>query len=357
MLNSMSSNVILAKARTRYGGSLSAEDYSALLKCKDVAEVAGYLKNHTAYSKSLAGISESDIHRGRLESILKQHLAEDYASLTKYEMEINTHFPKSLVQHDEIEYLLRAVISINSGASAEKSYFFPPYMIHGSALNLRALARVKTKDDLKKVIQHTPYEKLMMPYLEKSENRIGYAEIENALYYYFYSGVIETVRNNFSGTPRKQLLEICNTYLDLGNYVRIVRMKFQYGASAELARKALLPSGFFSSNRIDRMLNAGTEKEEQQILAQTFVGKRILKMPHAYLDELPVRMVYRLCRHYINYSIYPAVVFISYVFLSKTETSNIITIIEGKRYQLAPDEIRKLLILNDPQQSDNQTAS
>lgn len=51
MLSSMSSNAILAKARTMYGRRLTDKDYEDLLACKTVPEVANYLKNETVYSK------------------------------------------------------------------------------------------------------------------------------------------------------------------------------------------------------------------------------------------------------------------------------------------------------------------
>lgn len=68
MLDFLSSNVVLAKARTMYGRRLTQNDYNELLKCRNVSEVAGYLKNNTIYSHALAGIVESEIHRGQLEA-------------------------------------------------------------------------------------------------------------------------------------------------------------------------------------------------------------------------------------------------------------------------------------------------
>lgn len=51
LLATLSSNVVLAKARTMYGRRLTEENYKDLLKCKTVREVASYLKDRTAYSK------------------------------------------------------------------------------------------------------------------------------------------------------------------------------------------------------------------------------------------------------------------------------------------------------------------
>lgn len=348
MLTSLSSNVVLAKARTMYGRRLTLANYNELLKCRNVSEVAGYLKNHTIYGKALAGIVENEVHRGQLESRLKQKLMDEYASLCKYEVEVDKHFSQSFIQRDEIECILRTVLLLNSGSSGKDAFDFPPYLLRNSELNLQALTRVKTVEDLKQIIKHTTYEELLTPFLSEVDKRIDYTGVENVLYHFLYSNIIRMVKKHFFGEPKKQLLSIYNTYMDLNNYVRIVRMKIMYGADAEETKKALFPTGTFNKENLEKMLQGNTEEEIQKALEHTEVGRRALKMQHAYLDDIPMRMNYLLCRHYIDYSIHPAVVLISYIFLSETEINNIITIIEGKRYQLAPEEIRKLLIFAGP---------
>lgn len=351
MLTSLSSNVVLAKARTMYGRRLTQTDYNELLKCRTVGEVAGYLKNHTIYSKALAGIVESEVHRGQLEARLKQKLMDEYAALCKYEVEVDKHFSLSFVQHDEIRFLLLTVLQLNSGSPENGNYYFPPYLLHSSKLNLQALAHAKSVEDLKEIVRNTPYEKLMEPSLSESGKRIDYTGLENVLYRYFYSSIVQTISKHFFGKSKKQLLSIYHAYLDLNNYVRIVRMRVKYGADAKSTKKALLPSGTFTEDDLEKMLQGATEEEIQNALEHTELGRKALKIRHAYLDEIPARMNYQLCRHYIDYSIYPPVVLISYIFLSETEISNIVTIIEGKRYQLAPEEIRKLLIFEKLSQS------
>lgn len=344
MLTSLSSNVVLAKARTMYGRRLMLTDYNELLKCHTVGEVAGYLKNHTSYSRALAGIVESEVHRGELEAHLKQKLMENYASLCKYEVEVDRHFSRSFIQRDEIHFLLLTILRLNSEKPENGEYFFPPYLLHSSSFDLPALARAKSVDELKAVIQDTPYAKLFEPFLAKPEKPINYTALENVLDRYFFSNIMQIIKKQFFGQSKKELLNIYQAYLDLNNYVRIVRLRVMYGMDAENTKKALLPTGTFSEDFLDKMVQGNTEKEIQSVLEHTEIGRKAVKMRHAYLDEIPARMNYQLCRHYIDFSIYPSVVLISFIFLSETEIANIITIIEGKRYQLAPEEIRKLLI-------------
>lgn len=86
MLSSMSSNAILAKARTMYGRRLTDKDYEDLLACKTVPEVATYLKNETVYSEILSGLNENDVHRGQLETLLRKKIFYEKVSLAKFDM-------------------------------------------------------------------------------------------------------------------------------------------------------------------------------------------------------------------------------------------------------------------------------
>ena len=353
MLDSLSSNVVLAKARTLYGRRLTANDYNELLKCRNVSEVAGYLKNNTVYSHALAGIVESEIHRGQLEARLKQKLMNDYISLSKYEAETDAHLSEIIILRDEINLLLRAVILLNAKDAKKHDYYFPPYLLHSSKMNLRTLMEVKSVADLKHILVGTQYEKLLQPFLETDGDRLDYTGIENVLFRYFYKNVLQVIQKHSFGESQKELLNIYNSYLDLVNYAHIIRMKVVYGTDAKAAKETLLPTGTFSKDVMENMLKGETEEEIRNAISNTETGKRAMKLQYAYLDDISTCMSYQLCRHYIHYSIYPSVVLISYITLSEIEIKNIVTITEGKRYELAPEQIRKLLIMERPRSSGN----
>ena len=64
----------ITKIRTQYGKRLSRADYEELLSKKSVVEATEYLKGSTMYSKALANIDASTVHRGYLEMILRRNL-------------------------------------------------------------------------------------------------------------------------------------------------------------------------------------------------------------------------------------------------------------------------------------------
>ena len=71
---SKTSFAVLTKARSKFGNRLTEKDYQSLLACQSVGEIMSYLKNNTHYSKALTDVSEREIHRGRLEALLRNYM-------------------------------------------------------------------------------------------------------------------------------------------------------------------------------------------------------------------------------------------------------------------------------------------
>lgn len=345
MLSTLASNAILSKARAMYGRRLTDENYKDLLACQSVNEVASYLKNRTAYKTALAGINENAIHRGQLEAKLKQKLFEDYASLCRYEISVGEHFAKYLITRSEVEQILHSIMLLEAGKPEEYLFSMPMYLNRHTHIDLNSLSQIQNYDDLLDALSHTPYRELLETFRPVKGMPINYTGIENALYTYLFSSIFEVIKKYTRGETAKQLHEIFNSYIDLVNYARIIRLKTSYNAGPDFIRSSLLPFGNVSPRIINEMIEAQTEEQVTSIMSKTSIGKRFLKMEHTYIDEIPNRVKYITCRRNIHFSTHPSVVMMSYTFVTQCELTDIITIVEGVRYKLPPDEIAKLLIV------------
>jgi len=345
MLSELSSNVVLSKARAMYGKRLTMQNYEELLACSSVSEVAAYLKNNTVYEKILSGMETTEVHRGQLEAKLKQKLLEDYASLCHYEITVGEHFAQYFIERNEIEQILHVILLLDAGMSEDYLFNMPSYLLRHTKINLKALGKIQNFDELLRTLGHTVYRRILEPFHPDESGWINYTGIESALYAYLYRNMFRIIKKHTHGETTKQLNDILKSYIDLINFTRIVRLKISYHEQPEFIKKALLPYGTFSEHLLDKMIAAKNEEEILSILGTTEIGKRALKFEHDYVGEIPRRMNFRNCRHYIDFSTHPSVVLISYIFTSEAEINDIITIVEGIRYQLAADEIRKLLVI------------
>lgn len=321
MLSSMSSNAVLSKARAMYGRCLSKQDYQNLLSCQNVGEVAAYLKNNTAYSKALSGANENDIHRSQLETRLKQKLFEDYASLCRYEISVGEKLSWYLITLSEIEQILHSILLLDAGKTEEYLFSMPMYLSQHTRINLPALSKLESYDDLLNALSHTPYYKLLEGLKPEKGASINYAGIENALYSYFFQSLSEVINKYMHGETAKQLWELFNSYADLVNYVRIIRLKTSYQVTPEFIRRSLLPFGTLNKRILNEMIDADNQSQVTELMSKTGIGKRSLKIDHTYVDELPNVVRYMICRHNIHFSTHPAVVMLSYTFIMQDRKS------------------------------------
>ncbi len=349
MLPTYSSNVILAKARAMYGRRLTRTNYRELLECRSVSEVAAYLKNQTSYGAVLAGVNENDIHRGQLEVRLRQKLFEDNSALCRYEVTIGEHFARYLISRSEIEQIMHSLVLLEGDVPEEYLFAMPAYLTAHTHLNLTTLSHIRSYDDLLLAVSHTPYRKPLESFRPAPGVPLNYTGIENALYTYLYGQVFDVIRKYTHGETAAQLRQMFESYIDLQNYLRIVRLRFIHGEEIDVVRSALLPFGQLHERHLNALLEAKSQEEIAAIMRRTPVGQHFIKSQgsYAYVEQLMNRTKYRICRRDIRFSTHPSVVLMSYIFLMEIEVGDIVTIVEGIRYKLAPEEIKSMLTVVD----------
>lgn len=95
---------------------------------------------------------------------------------------------------------------------------------------------------------------------------------------------------------------------------------------------------------IDMMCKAESSGEIFSIMQNTHNGRLIDKIGYVYASDISPRVKYRLAKKNMHFSNNPSVVMISYMFVAETELMNIITLIEGTRYELDNKLTQSLLI-------------
>lgn len=347
MLSTFSANVVLAKARAMYGRRLKPQQYQELLNCQNATEIARYLSANTDYGKVLAGINDREIYRGQLENRLKQKLFEDSASLCRYELSISDVFAVYLLQRNEVGQILNALLHLN--ADMPKEYFFsmPAALAVHSHVDLIQLSNADSFEGILSALSHTPYRALLEPFQPTYDTPLDFTAAENALYTYLYSNLYQVIEKHGTKHARDDLKQIVDTYLDLTNFARIVRLKTYFQSGPDYIRSNLLPFGSLRKNQIEDMIQTKDSDEARAVLYKTALGKRTQKIKYNFADQLAERALYRVCKHSIHFSVHPSVVMLSYIFLTQIELLDIINIVEGIRYKLPPDEIKKLLAFSD----------
>lgn len=337
-------NAVIAKARAMYGKRLTGKDYQSLINCSSVGEVMAYLKTHTKYSAVLNSMSERDVHRGQLETVLKQQQIQEFASLSHYEIATGERFSQFLINKAEVEQLSHFLMLLSSGNTERYIFDLPSHLISHTKLDLKAMIKARSFNEFLACLEKTRYKKLLEPFKPQNGEPLDMPKIENALYSDMYDNLFEIINKHTSGKEKKGLTVLFSNRVDLMNFVLVLRLQKYYHMKPDDIYALLYPHGSVRESVLREMCQAHSPKELFAVAAKSSVGKRIAKMEYSYAGEIDRRGGFQDARRQIRFSTVPTVVMMSYLFLEQTELHNIINIIEGVRYNVDPDIIKKLLI-------------
>lgn len=339
------SYAVLAKARAKYGKFLTGRDYASILACQSVAEVMVYLKSHTHFAEALSEINERDVHRGRLEMLLRQNLFNEFDSLCRYDSAVSAGFSRYVVEKTETDQIIRFLVLLNSNSTDKFIFQFPAYLAKHTELDVNKLANARDYDEFLEALRKTSYYDYLRVFRPDEKGRLPVSEIENKLYTRVLRHMLELIRTKASGSERKELTAIFRTINDYSIFSRILRLKKYYALDPEIILSNLTPEfSSLSPRLIERMCRAESTAEVFQLMQSTGCGRMMNKIGYTNAGDVTPRVQYRIAKKYIHFSNNPSVVMISFMFLSETELMNVISLIEGIRYQLDPKTIQSLII-------------
>ncbi|HIT54096.1 MAG TPA: V-type ATPase subunit [Candidatus Fimivicinus intestinavium] len=345
MLKTVSSNAILAKSRAMYGRRLTERNYTELLNCHSVNEVANYLKNRTAYADMFEGMAVTDIHRGQLETMLKKRVFDQYASLCRYEMSIGQDFYQYFIVRSDVDQILSCARLLSTGHPGDYLFAMPAFFNQHTKLDLFALAAVTSFDGLLAALQGTPYYDLMQLFARQKLTDINFLDMEAVLHRYLYERLEELLEKGFKGKARKEVMRAVGLQLDMEALVDIYRLKRMGHASPEQIRRFVVlgPASELRKRQIDMLIEAPSAAEMRRLLEATRYG-RDFSGAFSYIEDAAQKLQYRRCLKDLRFSTNPSVVMLSFMFLAENEVNNITHIVEGIRYQVPSEEISRMLI-------------
>lgn len=341
-MSSKSSNAVLAKARAMYGRCLKDQDYRQLAECRTVPEIASYLKARTSYGSALSGFAEGEIHRGRLELLLRQNLYLDIFALSRYTSDKSLAFSDYIISKLEIEQIVRFLMLLNNGKPEEYAYTMPLSLDKFAAISFGRISKARSYDDLLFSLKGTKYFPVLEEFIPRENEKIRIAEIELALNNKNYSSALEAMSASHSKTEQKELTDIFNALLDFENLARILRLKRYYSFEPEAVRAMLIPYGKLSSRALDELCAAEDTKDVYELARSTYLGKMMAKLQYNNPTQITDALINVYCKHHLRLSPNPTIVMISYVYLKEIELHNVVNLIEATRYGLSADEKLRL---------------
>ena len=333
-------NAVLALSRALYGKRLTEADYDALVNCKTLTEFTGVLKSKPEY-EALLSAPGVICTASALEELVSKRQFEHFASICRYELAIGNRFYQYFIIKTEIEQILRCTVSLLSGNSEIYLLQMNPFLDKHVHIDLFALGRANSLQEVLAVLGRTPYERIYRSCL--NAERVSYLTFELAFQSYFETAIKKLIKDCFSGSERKALLELISASLD----IKLISSTFR----ALKSYKDILPMAQVPLQSMVTLTNF-SEREVAQFGKCESADAFLESVSHSYYkdwfsreSELPLetqlsRSLCERCKKQIRFSVYPSVVMFCYLLLSQFQTENLVRIIEGIKFQVPAQTLR-----------------
>lgn len=340
---SKASNAVLALSRSFYGKSVSAEQYDALLSCRNSNEIAAYLKANTEYAGEIEDSKLSDFPPRVLEDLVQKLRFSRFSALCRYELAIGDDFYKYFIVKTEIEQILRCTLLMFSKKTETYLLQVHPFVDRHLSIDLFALGRANSLEEIAACLEKTEYGRLYKKLL--SDPFKSYLSFEMAFSGLFDAKLQKLISGFRSKKEREAVFEVAARSRDCKLISACWRTLRYYPQS----REAL--SGFIGSAVGVTLFTAPQKKKLAGCKTVEELFSLLQKTPYKdwidRKDEFEKSLessLHAYCRKKIRFSSHPPVVMLCYLLLSLDESVNLVRIIEGCKYGVPAQEIRKNLI-------------
>ncbi len=336
-------NALLAKAHALYAKRLTNENYSAMLACRSQAELFAYLKSNTSYGEYLEKLPGVNLSRARFENVMKQAQLERIASLCRFEKLIGESLYKYFITKNEIETVIYCAQHLDTDVIADL-FTVPEFFRKEQTVFGETLQEARSFSDLAEYLKDTPYHKVLNS-IALSNTQLNLPVLENALYGYLYSTTAETVKKNFKGKQREEILNYFRFLSDMIMIEAFYRLNENYSAADNYKANMYVSTvSGFTDKEMQKLIGSKTGKEVFDVVRSSVYKKYFSGNDASRLEKITREAVVKMCAKNLRFSQNPMVCMLCYSTAAENEIKNITHIIEGIKYNLSPDEISEILV-------------
>ena len=341
------SNVIITKSKAIYSTTLRQKELYLLSEKKSLAEFVQTLKSFPQFAETLSNVPDHLIRRSQLEDILKKISYQQILKIVKYAEGPNQGFYFTNIMTLEINYLLKMFLYFVSQEEDKVRPVddIPGFVLRHSSLPFREIALSSDLQSFFEILKHTQYQSIIKPFVNEKPETLRYNELEHAFYVYEFEFRFKQIKENFHGKEQKNLTMMYQTKLDLENLAKIYRLKKFYQTDQKTIESVL----FLKYSNIkkafwDEILQI---KDPENVLTHFHHSafSKIKDQDEYVFIEFDIdKIKYHLAKRYLYFSTSAAEVFAAFTILEEIEQINLTNILEGIRYSLGSEKIKRMLI-------------
>lgn len=334
-LSSIKIPSIHAKLNGMYAQKIKKSDLEELIKQNTTKQAIALLKSLNDEFKELEENPRRINIKILLDNILIKDIKKIYRLLNSKDKEVFLNF----ISIYEVKCIKSVFRKLSSGSVINERTNEVENWVTKIFRNLIGIENSKNYEEFKVFLNKTPYYSIF-EYEQNDIQKINIFEIENKLDKLYFENIMKVAKkynNNLENMIGKQI--------DLNNIVWINRVKKHYDFSDEQIRRIIINKNYkLKKIDIENLIQANNEDEVKNILKNTFYTKYVNFDDEGELEEQVDKYLYNVYKKCFRSNIFDISTVYAYINMTELENNDIMNVVEGIRYHLSRDEIRKKLV-------------
>ncbi|MBN2853421.1 MAG: V-type ATPase subunit [Clostridia bacterium] len=336
---------ISTKIRAMYKKLLDEDDYKNLIEKKSVADVAEYLKNRTNYNELLSKVNVSSIHRGQLESILIKQMINDYDKIFHHVNGNIKQFIQLLYDKYEIESLKVVFRILEAGQLTELDEDSFAFLSKNESLNISKLKESRNSRQLIANLKGSIYYDILKDY-ENNSTFLNLFNIETSLDQYYFSLLTRKKKKLLEGQDEKIINDALIVQIDIMNLLWIYRSKKYFTMDREeIFNNMIQNKSKLNRETIKELVDSKDEKQFNVLIKNTRYKDIFETSNQSSFERNYNRFIYKMHLNNLRRDNFSIGAIVAYIHLKEFEISNVISIVEGIRYNIDKENIKQFVVI------------
>ncbi len=339
----MEYSALTTKIRAMLRGRLTAAEYDQLIQLRSVSEVAAYLKQNTRYAKVLGEINEAYIHRGYLETLLRDLLKSDLAAFYPFLDTSQKFFLNVFTIRGEIELIKIFLRLLYSGHAERFRVTKTDKTLHTKGFAPEQFVEATDFSGFVQLLRHTQYYPMLSTFLG-DEARQNLFDLEMSLDMYYTNLTQDYAKKYLNENERKIIRKMYGTEIDLNNLLFILRAKKYYGFASERIWPYLVRrGGRLSQAQMAEIAECAGFEDAIRLIGSTRYAAAF-DIQERFLEKGAREYLLRIYLHTFSANPYSIAAPLCYLHIKENEIRNVVSVVEGIRYGLPPEKIKDKIV-------------
>jgi len=337
---------IATKVKAMRGRLISENQFHEMAALETVRGAVDYLQKQPSYSEIFSHIDETRLHRSDIEKLLIFSKYQDYTRLYKFANLSQRKFLDLYFMHYEIAIIKRCLRNIMGHQKTNLDLsLYRDFFDRHSQIDLIRLSETESLDEFISELSGSIYYDLIND-LTDHASLASVFDYEMRLDLLYFKTMWKAIMKGTGKTKRRFVTSIYGCRLDLLNIQWIYRSIKYYSLAPEQIKELLIPFHYkLKPEQIQAMTQCASEDEFFSVLEATYYHKisagQLTSQPD--VEYLYTQILDRIYRSNSRKHPYTIAVIDAYLYFKESEQRKLITVIEGIRYGLNPNDIIKLV--------------